>query len=58
VTSLHEAVRAFKRELVLRMLKENGGNACRAARAMGVHRNTINWLCRELEIDLKALRKK
>ena len=51
-----EAVREFKKRFILAVLEENKGNQCRAARELGMHRNTLSRTLAELEIDLQPLR--
>jgi len=51
-----EAVREFKKRFILAVLEENKGNQCRAARELGMHRNTLSRTLAELEIDLRPLR--
>ncbi len=51
-----EAVREFKKRFILAVLEENKGNQCRAARELGMHRNTLSRTLAELEIDLKPIR--
>jgi DNA-binding NtrC family response regulator len=51
-----EAVREFKKRFVLAVLHENGGNQCRAARQLGMHRNTLSRTIQELKIDIRTLR--
>ncbi len=51
-----EAVREFRRRFILTVLEENKGNQCRAARELGMHRNTLSRTLAELDIDLKPLR--
>jgi DNA-binding NtrC family response regulator len=51
-----EAVREFKKRFILAVLQENKGNQCRAARELGMHRNTLNRTLTELKIDLRPLR--
>jgi Fis family transcriptional regulator len=36
-----EAVREFKKRFILTVLEDNRGNQCRAARELGMHRNTL-----------------
>ncbi|MGZ4835304.1 MAG: helix-turn-helix domain-containing protein, partial [Terriglobales bacterium] len=36
-----EAVREFKKRFILAVLQENQGNQCKAARQLGMHRNTL-----------------
>jgi Fis family transcriptional regulator, factor for inversion stimulation protein len=51
-----EAVREFKKRFILAVLQENKGNQCRAARELGMHRNTLSRTLAELKIDLRPLR--
>jgi len=46
-------VREFKKRFILAVLEENKGNQCRAARELGMHRNTLSRTLAELEIDLR-----
>jgi len=51
-----EAVREFKKRFILTVLQENNGNQCRAARQLGMHRNTLSRTITELKIDVRQLR--
>ena len=51
-----EAVREFKKRFILTVLQENAGNQCRAARQLGMHRNTLSRTITELRIDVRQLR--
>jgi len=51
-----EAVREFKKRFILAVLNENNGNQCRAARELGMHRNTLSRTLAELKIDLRPIR--
>jgi DNA-binding NtrC family response regulator len=51
-----EAVREFKKKFILTVLEENKGNQCRAARELGMHRNTLSRTIAELKIDVRQLR--
>jgi Fis family transcriptional regulator len=51
-----EAVREFKKKFILTVLQENKGNQCRAARELGMHRNTLSRTISELKIDVRLLR--
>jgi len=51
-----EAVREFKKKFILTVLQENKGNQCRAARQLGMHRNTLSRTITELKIDVRQLR--
>jgi DNA-binding NtrC family response regulator len=48
---LHEAVSAFKRNLVREVLVANGGNRSRAAAALKIERTSLLRLIRELGIS-------
>lgn len=37
-----EAISEFEKKFILKVLEKNHGNQSRAARAMGMHRNTLN----------------
>jgi len=51
-----EGVREFKKRFILTVLQENQGNQCRAARELGMHRNTLSRTIDELKIDVRQLR--
>lgn len=51
-----EAVREFKRRFITTVLEENKGNQCRAARQLGMHRNTLSRTLSELKIDVRQFR--
>ena len=51
-----EAVREFKKKFILTVLQENKGNQCRAARQLGMHRNTLSRTITELKIDVRQFR--
>ena len=51
-----EAVREFKRRFISTVLQENKGNQCRAARQLGMHRNTLSRTIDELKIDVRLFR--
>ena len=51
-----EAVREFKKRFILTVLQDNQGNQCRAARQLGMHRNTLSRTISELKIDVRQLR--
>jgi hypothetical protein len=50
---LDEAIRTFKKRYIECVLADCGGNKCAAARAMGVHRNTLSRDIAELRIDAR-----
>jgi Fis family transcriptional regulator len=47
-----EAVREFQKAFILTVLKDQKGNQCKAARKLGVHRNTLRRTIQALEIDI------
>jgi Fis family transcriptional regulator len=47
-----EAVGEFQRAFILTVLKDQRGNQSRAAKKLGVHRNTLRRTIRELEIGI------
>ena len=51
-----EAVSVFRKAFITSVLRENGGNICKAAAALKLHRNTLARMCSELEVNPKALR--
>ena len=51
-----EAVREFKRRFIATVLEANKGNQCRAARQLGMHRNTLSRTVSELRIDVRQFR--
>ncbi|GAC1661973.1 MAG: hypothetical protein NVS9B15_25450 [Acidobacteriaceae bacterium] len=51
-----EAVREFKKSFIGNVLERNGGNQCKAARELGMHRNTLSRTISELELNLSQVR--
>jgi len=51
-----EALREFKKRFILTVLQENQGNQCKAARQLGMHRNTLSRTMSELKIDVRQMR--
>ena len=51
-----EGVREFKKRFILTVLQENQGNQCRAARELGMHRNTLSRAMADLGLDLAEVR--
>lgn len=51
-----EAVREFKRRFLLEVLASHRGNQCKAAKELGVHRNTLSRMLAELQIDATVVR--
>ena len=50
-----EAVREFKKRFIITVLEENRGNQCKAARQLGMHRNTLSRTMQELKIDVRSV---
>ncbi|MGC1785002.1 MAG: helix-turn-helix domain-containing protein [Acidobacteriaceae bacterium] len=46
-----EAIREFRRRYIQEVLARNKGNQCKAARELGVHRNTLSRIMADLELD-------
>lgn len=51
-----EAVREFKKRFLMNVLQENKGNQCKAARELGMHRNTLSRTIAELKLDVRQFR--
>ena len=51
-----EAVKEFKKAFLVKVLVENRGNQCQAARILGMHRNSLGRTLTELKLDPRALR--
>ena len=51
-----EAVREFRKAFIATVLRENQGNQSKAARELGMHRNTLSRTVSALELDVHALR--
>jgi DNA-binding protein Fis len=51
-----EAVREFKKRFIHTVLQENHGNQCKAAKELGMHRNTLSRTITELKLDLRMIR--
>ncbi len=51
-----EAVREFKKRFLLEVLAHCRGNQCKAAKDLGVHRNTLSRMIAELEINPTEIR--
>lgn len=52
-----EAVGEFKKVFIAHVLQQNQGNQCKAARQLGMHRNTLSRTLSELGLDVKEMRK-
>ena len=51
-----EAVREFQKAFILTVLQENDGNQVKAARKLGIHRNSLSRIIRDLQLDTRAIR--
>jgi DNA-binding NtrC family response regulator len=51
-----EAVREFQRIFLATVLRDADANQVKAAKKLGIHRNTLRRQIQELELDVKALR--
>ena len=51
-----EAVREFQKTFLATVLREANANQVRAAKKLGIHRNTLRRQIQELELDIKTLR--
>ncbi|HVH88270.1 MAG TPA: helix-turn-helix domain-containing protein [Terriglobales bacterium] len=51
-----EAVREFKKRFIMNVLDRNHGNQSKAARELGMHRNTLSRTISELDLDMSELR--
>lgn len=51
-----EAVREFRKVFIVTALRDTNGNLCRAARRLGMHRNTLARNVADLRINVKAIR--
>ena len=52
-----EAVREFKKQFILTALRDANWNVTKAAPVLRMHRNSLLRTLRELELDVRALRK-
>ena len=52
-----EAVCEFRKLFILSVLQECKGNQCKAARQMGLHRNTLNRMITALNINVRRPRR-
>jgi Fis family transcriptional regulator, factor for inversion stimulation protein len=50
-----EAVREFQTAFILTVLQESNGNQVRAARKLGIHRNSLRRIIRDLQLDIRAI---
>lgn len=48
---LEEAVTEFEKKFIKRVLERSNGNQCRAAKILGIHRNTLSRKIGEYKLD-------
>jgi len=53
-----EAVAEFEKRFIQHMLEKNNGNHSKAAKALGIHRNTLSRKVDDLELDHRPRRRK
>ena len=51
-----EAVREFRRRYIQEVLSHSKGNQCKAARELGMHRNTLSRTLAELDMNTAQIR--
>ncbi len=51
-----EGVREFKKRFILEVLARHRGNQCKAARELGMHRNTLSRTIVELDLNPAQIR--
>ncbi|WP_114206271.1 helix-turn-helix domain-containing protein [Acidisarcina polymorpha] len=51
-----EGVREFKKRFILEVLARHRGNQCKAARELGMHRNTLSRTIAELDLNPAQIR--
>ena len=51
-----EAVREFQKTFLATVLRQENSNQVRAAKKLGIHRNTLRRQIQEFELDVKMLR--
>ena len=51
-----EAVREFRKAFLVSALRDQNGNQIKAARELGMHRNSLRRLLTALDVDVRALR--
>ena len=63
VTQMHstgiryeDAVKQFKRQYLLEVLRAHRGNQCKAAEELGMHRNTLSRTMAELSLEVTEVR--
>jgi Fis family transcriptional regulator, factor for inversion stimulation protein len=54
---LEEAVTEFEKKFIKRVLERSNGNQCRAAKTLGIHRNTLSRKVDQYKLDNVARRR-
>jgi Fis family transcriptional regulator, factor for inversion stimulation protein len=54
---LEEAVTEFEKKFIKRVLENSKGNQCRAAKVLGIHRNTLSRKIGEYHLDHNGRRR-
>ena len=54
---LEEAVTEFEKKFIKRVLDHARGNQCRAAKTLGIHRNTLSRKISEYHLDRSGRRR-
>lgn len=54
---LEEALTEFEKKFIKRALERANGNRCRAAKALGIHRNTLSRKVDEYDLNHAARRR-
>lgn len=53
-----DAVSEFEKKFIKKMLEKNNGNQSKAAKALGMHRNTLSRKIEDLGLDRRHKRRK
>ena len=54
---LEEAITEFEKKFIKRVLDHSKGNQCRAAKVLGIHRNTLSRKINEYRLDSNGRRR-
>lgn len=54
---LEEALTEFEKKFIKRVLERSDGNQCRAAKVLGIHRNTLSRKIDEYHLDHRSNRR-
>lgn len=55
--SYEDSITELKRQFIITVLISHGGNGCKAAKALGMHRNTLSRTCEEQKINVAHIRR-